>query len=100
MQKHTRRANDGPTWQKVAHNIVLVGSAITALLVGFRVIGRYHIDQEKIRVIERNIEALTANVESLSDRIGRAEREFDRGLPQIRTNAKEIDRLRDRGIRQ
>ena len=96
MQTKFRRQDDGPSWKKVAHNVILVGSSITALIVGVRIIGTHYRDEERVRIIQRNIEAITRNLEALTIRIGAAERELDRRTPEIKHNAEEIRRLRDR----
>ena len=96
-KKHepNRRSTDKPTWQKVSHNVILVGSAIAALLMGFRVVGGYYIEQEKLKVMERTLDSLARNVEIVGKRLDAAERELDKRGPRILDNEREIDRLRN-----
>lgn len=94
-----RREGDEPSWKKVALNVVLVGSSLTAVLVGVRVVGGYYVDQQKIRIIERALESITRNIEYLERRIEETANEVERRGPRILDNEREIERLRNRGKR-
>lgn len=91
-----RRLDDEPSWKKVALNIVLMGSALTAVLVGFRIVGGYYVEYEKVRVIEKTIDSITRSVEALEKRIERTAIEVERRGPRILDNEREIERLRNR----
>lgn len=91
-----RRSSDQPSWEKVATNIVLVGSAVAAVLMGIRVVGGYYVEQEKLRVIERTVDSLTKNIQLLSIRFEETKREVDRRSHRILDNEREIERLRNK----
>lgn len=90
-----RRQDDRASWEKVAHNITLMGSALAALLMGIRAIGGYYRDQEKLTVIEKAITSNTTNIQIITKRLSSTEREIDRNAPRILDNEKEIERLRN-----
>lgn len=97
-----RRKDDRFAWSKVAHNIVLVGSVLTALIVGLRVVGGYYVEQEKLRIVEAAIKSITLNIDLIEQRITKAEREIDLRAHRILVNEREIERMRnkdDKGTR-
>lgn len=84
-----RRKDDKATWQKVAHNLVLVGSALAAVVVGFRFVGRYYLEQQ-------TIESNTKNIKIIEQRLREAESKIDRRRFEIDNNTEEIKSLRQR----
>ena len=91
-----RRETDQFTWKGLARNITLVGSAIAALLMGVGTIGTYYTHKERIRVMEKTLEAAVQNVAIISKRLDAAEAELDRRGPRILDNEREVQRLRDK----
>jgi len=87
--QQTRRKTDGVTWQKISHNIGVVGSALAAILVGFGLIGTYYIN-------DKTIETNAKNLAIIAERLDEAESELDKREVRIGHNEEEIKDLRKR----